>query len=287
MSSTTSGLATIGAGAAAGAAGGPIGSAVGAATAAVKVGLADLIQHTARLKDATGENQALDAVIPAFDADLKAVAAAFSNGSASAALCIQALQQIDINIFTNLYALTQKKLPGIAWGGPTTQTIGQSLNPTYTAACNKNCTASCCVYLNDLRPAIYGRSVPTNAFPAQQISPGIVGGMIGAIQHGGGTVKVVPVAAPPNSAYGNFSRATYNIVLTPPPVQSAIAQTVSEMTGGNSIALPDGTVVQGTTGIAAFSSSSALSSPLLIVVGVGILVLALLFVVIGGGKGNA
>lgn len=280
-SSLASAGIAIGAGAASGAAvGGPVGAAVGAATAAVKVGISDLTQHTARLKDAKGENQALDALIPAFDADIAAIAQAFSSGAASAQLCITALFTVDGNIFTNLWSLSQQKLAGIAWGGPTTSSLGSGNNPSYHADCNSSCTAGCCVYLNDLRPAIFGRSgLTTTSYPQQQTN-GVILGLIEIIQSGGGVLKVIPISPPPNKAYGSFARAAYTINVTPPPVQSSILSTVSEMTGTGSITLPDGKVVtsSGANSSASASGISALSLPLVIVLVVGVLLLGLVFI---------
>src|SRR4029077_15459849 len=148
----------IGAGVAQGAAaGGPVGAAVGGITSAIKVGISELKQHTARLKDAKAENQAMDAVIAPFDADIAAIVTAHNTGSASAATCIQACLVVDQNVFQYLYSLAQTNKPGVAWGGPTTTSLGTGNRPVYSADCNKGCTASCCVYLNDLRPAIFGR----------------------------------------------------------------------------------------------------------------------------------
>lgn len=160
-----------------------------------------LARHTLRLRDATSENQAMDQVIPAFDADMEAINQAFNSGT-SADECISALVQVDQNIFAYLYSLVGK--PGTAWNAPTTAEIGQGINPQYAAPCNKSCTASCCVYLNDLRPAIFGRGIGVNK------------GAIEAIQKGGGSVQVPSIAAPPNSAYGNYSRAGYTLTFKKP-----------------------------------------------------------------------
>jgi hypothetical protein len=292
-------------------------AAVAIAASVVKIGVSELAAHTARLKNATAENTAMDAVIAPYDADLAAIAAAFSSGSASAATCIQACLQVDNNVFNYLYSLTQKRISGVAWGGPTTSAIGTGNEPIYSANCNKACTASCCVYLNDLRPSIFGRAGLGTAYQPYQTN-GVIVGMIELIQRGGGTLKAIPVAKPTNSAYGTYSRAAYTLVLKSPPAAAVIATTVSEMTGGGNIALPDGTVVnaagQGSAGAALASAgstsgsasavqeaavtaapvdtsggvvssgttssllggTSALSLPLLAVLGIGIFIIALL-----------
>jgi hypothetical protein len=287
---------------------------VGIASALTKLTVAELAAHTARLKNATAENTAMDATIPPFDADLKAIAQAFSNGSASAATCIQACLEVDNNIFTYLYGLTQNRKPGVAWNGPTTTALGPGNLPVYTIICDKSCTASCCVYLNNLRPAIFGRGGLSNSYAPWQTGNGTVIGLIQLIQKGGGTLKVITVAPPSNPKYGTYGRTGYNLTLAAPPAQAVIATTVAEMTGGGSLALPDGTVVkpagigsegatlasQGSTTNGGSASSvqaaatnaaplvaatsiggtSALSLPLIIVLGIGLLVLAFLL----GGK---
>lgn len=170
-----------------------------------------LAKHTQRLQDATSENQALDNLIPAFDADLQAVVQAFNSGT-SPSDCITALYAIDSNAYSYLRA--QVGRPGTAWGGPSTGAIGMGINPTYSATCNKKCTAGCCVYLNDLRPVIFGRS-------------GVNIGLVETIQKGGGSVSVPAIAAPPRTAYGDYSRAAYSLNLKAPvglSVNSAVLQ---------------------------------------------------------------
>lgn len=174
-----------------------------------------LAQHTARLHDAANENAALDALIPAFDADLQEVVQAYNSGT-DAQSCINALLAVDSNAYNYLRAQVGK--PGTAWGGPSTASIGTGLNPSYLATCDKMCTAGCCVYLNDLRPAIFGRTVGGGAYGPYQTKPGIVGGLIEAIQKGSGTVHVIPIAKPPNTAYGNYARASYDLIVQKPAV---------------------------------------------------------------------
>lgn len=168
-----------------------------------------LAQHTLRLKDAANENAALDTVISPFDADLAQIANAYNTGAASADECISALQAVDQQVYS--YLKTQVGKPGTAWIVPA---LGTAINAEYHADCNKSCTAGCCVYNNDLRPAIYGRNNNGTLLNL---------GLIQAITQGGVTVTVPGVAAPPNSAYGNFSRASYQIAIQKPPItQTAI-----------------------------------------------------------------
>lgn len=200
----------------------PIGQIVGAIS---NLAGALLAQHTLRLHDAANENAALDALIPAFDADLAEIVQAYNSGTEPQS-CINALLAVDSNAYTYLRAQVGK--PGTAWGGPSTASIGTSINPSYPATCDKSCTAGCCVYLNDLRPAIFGRQVG-NAYGPYQNKPGIVGGLIEAIQNGSGTIHVIPIAKPPNTAYGNYARASYDLTVKKPPfvgLDSAVLQSV-------------------------------------------------------------
>lgn len=200
------------------------------AVKALTTGIAALSQHTAKLQAATNENQAADLLIPAFDSDLKAVAAAYNSGT-PASECIAALQAIDTNAYNYLRGQVGKA--GTSWSGPSSATIGNGINPTYGAACDKTCTVGCCLYLNDLRPAIFGRGGVGTSYGPFQTAPGIVGGMIGAIQKGGGTIHVITVAPPSNTAYGNYQRAGYDIKLaTPPPV--SVSTKVLTATGSGS-----------------------------------------------------
>ena len=221
-----------------------------------KLGLTALTQHTARLKNATDENASLDAVIPAFDADIAAISDAFSTGQADLATCISACYAVDTNIFNYLYSLATSKKPGVSWNGPTTQSLGSGNRPVYTIVCNKACTASCCVYLNDLRPAIFGRGGLGTSYQPWQTSSGVVLGLIEIMQKGGGVLKVITVFPPPNKAYGSYSRPGYNITVSHPPVQSAIKNTVKQMLGGGGLTLPDGTVVPPASGTVASSPVS-------------------------------
>jgi hypothetical protein len=217
-----------------------------------------LAQHTKRLQDAANENQALDNLIPAFDADLAAVVAAFNSGT-SAADCINALYAIDSNAYTYLRAQVGK--PGTAWGGPSTQSIGLGINPSYSASCDKKCTAGCCVYLNDLRPAIFGRK-------------GVNSGLIEAIQNGTGQVTVPAIAAPPRSAYGNYSRAAYTLTLSPSVLGGLDAQVLSVSGNGTSFTVaPSAPTGQLSTGGIVDSLTSSKGLTILTVIG-GIIIVA-------------
>jgi hypothetical protein len=179
-----------------------------------KIGVSQLTQHTARMQDAASENQALDNLIPSFDADLKAIADAYNQG-VDPNVCLDALYAVDTNAYN--YLRKQVGKAGTAWGGPSTTTLGTAVNPSYSATCNKGCTAGCCVYLNNLRPAIFGRSGLGGAYAPFQTSPGVAAGLVGVIKAGGGVVHVIDIAAPPRQAYGNYTRTGYTLTLKKPP----------------------------------------------------------------------
>jgi hypothetical protein len=175
---------------------------VGAAVSAVAQVL--LAQHTARLKGAIAENQLIPTTVEAFDADMAEAAAAYNAGTATKAQVIAALQAIDAQV--HAYMKSNATGPGRAWNDSPPMTNGQT-------PCNKTCTAECCVYWNDLRPAIYGAGVFDNG------TTGAISAINGQSKSGisttGGatcpTCCYVPEVYPPvgNSAYGTYSRAAY------------------------------------------------------------------------------
>jgi hypothetical protein len=256
------------------ASGGPVGCAAGAIKGAIQSAISELAQHTARLKDAKNENTALDALIPAFDLDITGIAAAFNAGDITRDDAIGKLQTVDAQTEAYLFGLVGK--PGTAWGGPRTQQIGNGINATYPAPCDKRCTAGCCVYLNSLRPAIYGRNV--SAGGPSSYAPWRTGdnvtGLIEAISNGVGQVKVIDVFPPPNKAYGSYGRKGYVI-----PIQatfagsSAVGTAVSSVTDivdklfggspqpptpGNGIVTPFTAPIQSSSSLTGFALLAAL-----------------------------
>jgi hypothetical protein len=216
------------------------GVAAGAAAANV---IADLYAaHTARLKDATNENQAADILIPAFDADLAAVAANFNSGAWTAAQAIAVLQEIDSNSYAYLYKQVGKA--GTAWSVPPNQGASGGVQ------CNKSCTVGCCLYYSDLRPAIYG---------ADEFASGTVG-FIPVLKGSGGQpstghknqVYVPEVYPPSDTAYGNYQRAAYWIPLTIPQPKSKAAVAIAAVPS-----LPASNPVPVPTTIATASEGSA------------------------------
>lgn len=215
-----------------------------------------LAAHTARLNDATNENQAVDQVIPAYDADLAAIQAAYESGT-DPSQCIAALNAVDTNIFNYMYALHGK--PGTAWGGPTTGALGSGINPAYDQACNKTCTAACCVYLNDLRPGIFGH--------ASAAGVKVVKGCIECILSGGGTAQIPEVYPPSDKSYGNYARAGYSITFTKPPASQSTAAQVLSVSGVNArarVVAQAPPTINGTPTQALVTATSASAAPSLL-----------------------
>ena len=187
--------------------------------------------HTARLQNATNENQAADILIPAFDADIRAVGANYESGAWSVAQCVAILQQIDANVYN--YLRKQVGKTGTAW------TIPANNGESAGIPCNKACTVGCCLYYNDLRPAIYGQ--------AQFNTQGNVG-MIPVLMGSGGQPSsghrnqaYVPKVYPPsNKAYGNYQRAEYWISLAPPTknIATRVIQAIPPLPGQGPIFEP-------------------------------------------------
>lgn len=182
-----------------------IGAALGVASALYQA-------HTARLQNATNENQAADILIPAFDADLRAIGANYENGSWTAAQCISILQQVDMNCYN--YLRKQVGRTGTMWTTPPANGANAAV------PCNKACTVGCCLYYNDLRPAIYGQA-PYNTQGNVGMIP-VLQGSKGQPITGHTNQAYVPEVYPPSDkSYGNYQRAAYWINLSPPPKNAA------------------------------------------------------------------
>jgi hypothetical protein len=167
-----------------------------------------LAQHTARLQDATNENQALDILIPSWDADIQAICAAYNSGT-PAADCIQAAQTVDNNAYTYLRKNVGK--PGTAWDG--------------SGKCTKSCTAGCCVFYNNLHSAIFGPSgAPYNGNIAAANG---ATGIIPAMQSGGGVCSIPKIFPPSDKSYGNYTRAGYFLTFKKPAIVNNAASALS------------------------------------------------------------
>lgn len=189
---------------------------------AEKIGLNQLLQHSLRLKNAQSENAALANVVDAYDSDLQMIVSAVNSGQTDPATAIQALQQLDQNIYNYLrgsITVNGAFRPGTAWDDAT----------GVAGKCNKQCTAGCCVYFGDLGPPL-------------SLAQVVLGGSGGRWRRGdprllsqtstGGTIQVPEVFA---SKYGGQDRPAYTITISVPPpasqVQATLQQTVAEMLG--------------------------------------------------------
>jgi hypothetical protein len=173
------------------------GNVAGAATAAISGLLTQLTQHSARLKGAQNENAAADQAIPAFDADLQSIVAAYEAGTITQTQAISALLSVDANI--KAYLKSHVGPAGTAWDG--------------SGFCTKTCTVGCCIFYNNLHPAIVG---PDPAVQGGRVMDGALG-LVPLIASGkAGTVYIPQVFPPSNKAYGNYARAGYTISITPP-----------------------------------------------------------------------
>jgi hypothetical protein len=255
----------IGSAAASGfAVGGPIGAGIGATVATVKVAIADLVQHSARLKAAKGENVALTQTIAAFDADVQAITFAYNNGQADAATCITACQFVDNAIETNLRqsitATSGAFIPGTSW----------SVTAGMAGKCNKQCTAGCCVYYGVFGPVL----------SLMQVAMGGAGGAWGRgdprykATPNGAVIHVPEVFA---NKYGQPDRPGYDITITQPPitgrVQAGITSTIDELFGIQSGPL---------SGLLPSSGATQSVSPVLLAIGVGLMFVGVLVAVFVG-----
>jgi hypothetical protein len=197
------------------------GNYAGAATAAISGIVTQLTQHSARLSGATAENKAADTVVPAFDADMQAINAAYNEGEATIAECIQAIEIVDQNCYNSLHALVGK--PGTAWisNPPSTAfteanaaaQIGAYVSGSGVVPCNDACTVSCCIYFNNLHIAALNAVEILAGWGGYSVSPG------------SGSQNVPQVYPPDDSAYGTYTRAQYTLDWIPPkatPVSAVV-----------------------------------------------------------------
>jgi hypothetical protein len=197
-------------------------------------------QHTARLKDATSENEAVDNAIPAFDADIQQIVSEYNAGSLTAAQALAATKSLDQAQYQYMHSLVGK--PGTAWNG-TPLPCGQPSQST--AACNSKCTVGCCIYNNVIHQPL-------------DCIEGILAGS------GSGTATF-PELYP--GKYSPYTRASYTLTLTKPAAAASVAAnlnaSIASLTGNTALTIP---------GVPAGSSN------LLLFVVVGVIIIgALLF----------
>jgi hypothetical protein len=172
------------------------------ASGILAVGLSQLSQHTARVADATNENEAANQIVPAFDADLAAIVAAYNSGRYAASACAQALQTVDAQ--TKAYLQKQVGKPGTAWSGvPSDNCSGNAIG---AVKCDKTCTVGCCIYSEDLHVGI---NCALNGLKTANAGP------VGT-KGGAGIPEVY------GSSYGLNSRAAYTITFVKPPINNAV-----------------------------------------------------------------
>ena len=162
--------------------------------------VSSLLQHSARLKGATTENEAVASAVPAFDSDIKAINQAFNNGAVDETAAISALNGLAQNLYMYLHSLVGAA--GTAW--------------TANSLCNKSCTVSCCLYYNDIMPSINA------AIAAVKTS-------------GGATSQVLEVFG---DKYGLATRPAYSLTWHQTPVnnvKSSLTSTIDELTGQSAL----------------------------------------------------
>lgn len=222
----------------------PVGAGIAAGTDLLKLGFNLLAQHTARVKGATNENGAANAIVPEYDADIAEIVAAHNNGTASVDECIAACQAVDANVYQ--YLKSHVGPPGTAWDG--------------SGKCTKTCTVGCCIYYNNLHSGIVGKNAPP--YNGSDAAANGANGLIPMLLQGSGIVKIPTVYG---SKYGLTQRTGYSLTLaTPPPgtkLTGSIGALVDQLTG-HQTADPLANLTGGASSVA---SGGGISSTLLLV----------------------
>jgi len=132
-----------------------LGAAIPVIGAVVGIGFSLLAQHSARVKGATAENTGIDAIVPAIDADVREINAAYKAGSINANMAVTFLFQTRDQYwkymaqFAGMAGVATRPCPPVQVGGPLTIlagfTSGTSGCVTGQPTCDKLCTAGCCV----------------------------------------------------------------------------------------------------------------------------------------------
>jgi hypothetical protein len=260
-------IGTIASGAAAGSVVPGAGTAIGLGVSVLKVGISELAQHTARVQDATNENEAAENIIPAYDADLQEINAAWNSGSITKAEAIQALEKVDSQVYAYLKAQVGKT--GTAWSGPAPQfTLAQLMVlKTGTVACGKSCTVGCCLYYNDLHTGILYCISCLNGWLAFY-TPAPTNN----------NCNIPAIAA---SSYGLPARASYTLYwLNNPPkgVAQQVNSTVNDLLGGSvseqavSTAPPPASTVATSSGVLGVLTNNTLIAVVTLIGGILIIV---------------
>jgi len=169
-----------------------------------------LAQHTARLKGAISENQLIPTVVNAYDSDLREIVSAFNSGSATRSQCAAAIYQMWNSIHS--YMKSNATGPGRAW-----RDFGGIDQIPHGFACDKSCTAECCVFWIDMHPAMANLySFWSTGKPLEVSNNNYTGWPPtnnGKTLSDGIDIKIITVQPPNNPAYGNFSRSGYTLTL--------------------------------------------------------------------------
>jgi len=112
-------------------------------------------QHSARVQGATAENTGIDAIVPAIDADVREINAAYRAGQINATMAVSYLAQVRdqywqyMSQFQGKPGVASRPCPSGQVGGPLTIlagfTSGTSGCVTGQPTCDRTCTAGCCV----------------------------------------------------------------------------------------------------------------------------------------------
>jgi hypothetical protein len=190
---------------------------VGAAIAVVAAIIAGLwAAHDKRVAGAKAENQAINSAVQTFDAALKAIFAAANSSDATQNITAAEAQSLlppllqtfwqKMAPFTTAAGAADASHGGQSCGTPQPNPGQPSICTATTGAtmvgghaCNKDCTATCCVGCNDLVPTI-AEAMAIFQNPA------------------GGTMWVCTVYG---SKYGATLRSAYQLTYTPPTVTAA------------------------------------------------------------------
>jgi hypothetical protein len=240
----------------------------GIAVSVLKIGISELAQHSARLAGATSENQAAEQAIPAYDADLAAINAAYNAGQISKAQAIAALEAVDGNVYKYLRAQVGK--PGTAWSGGPPNYSFVSAQPLFAAfggvPCTKACTVGCCIYYNDLHLGVLYCIAILSGWP------GVDAFTTTATNWNCNIPEIY------GDKYGFTTRPSYTLYwLKNPPVGNAaqVSATVDALLGAPAIAPPGPTPAATTSVLGKLTSNEALA--IFAVVGGIIVVITALF----------
>ena len=220
--STTAILSTVEAGTTIGSWAGPIGAGVG-----VLIGIIAGLwaAHSARVKGAKQENQAINSAVATWDAGMRAIFQAANSSDPTINVSGPAAAQQVQQLWGQFWAMMSPYLhaPGTSDASGGGMNCGSpQLNPAGPCAgtpgghkCDASCTATCCVGCQDLYPSMLQAVQVLN-------SPQ------------GGTVQVCTVSG---SKYGANARSGYTLTFTPPQISPvSTSGGISNLFGGGGTA---------------------------------------------------